>query len=131
MVDEGDRLLAAAAAETRVQVGAVRPDFCGVQYLGFNALAIQNRLQESSAEELVAGRVGGVDAKVVGEDGLGLAGECVPIDRTRLRAQRRRHQKQRRNAGGSKTIHWLEGTSLSVDCSRLAEGKGEVAAVTQ
>ena len=74
-MDQRDCLPGAVAAQARVEVGAIRPELSGIQYLRLDAFAIENRFQKSRGEDLVAGRIGGVDAKVVGKNGLRFAGE--------------------------------------------------------
>jgi hypothetical protein len=52
---ERDRLLAAIPAQPGVEVGTILPELRSIQYLRFDALAIQNCFEKSSGENLVPG----------------------------------------------------------------------------
>ena len=111
---EADRLLAAVAGKPGVQVGAIRSNLGGVQDLRLDALPIENRLEKPGAEDLVAGRVGGVDSQIIGEDALRFAGECVPVESRRLRPESRSSEKADNEADyNCDTIHGVA-TRVSV-----------------
>jgi len=95
-MDERNRLLAAVAAESRVEVRAIRSQLGRIEDLRLDSFAIENRLEDARAAYLVDGRVGGVDAEILGENTLGFAGERVPIDWFALGRERCRREEQRR-----------------------------------
>ena len=84
--------------QSRIEIGAVRPNLGCIEYLGLDAFAIEYCFQESRAEYLVAGRIGGVDAQVVGEDCLRLAGERIPFGGSGLSVEHRWYEHQREDA---------------------------------
>jgi hypothetical protein len=80
-----DRLLRSVAAQAGIEVCSACSQLGGVENLHLESLALENALQEACTQQLVTGRIGGVDAEIVGEHLLGLACESVPIQGARLR----------------------------------------------
>src|SRR5690242_3249772 len=90
VMNESDRLLGAIPPETSVKICATsRFQLGGVEDLRGNSFAVEDALQVQRGLQLVAGRVCGIDAQVVGKDLHGLVTETIPVDRRRLlRAER-------------------------------------------
>src|SRR5690349_3419463 len=84
-MNESDRLLGAIPPETSVKICATsRFQLGGVEDLRGNSFAVEHALQVQGGLKLVAGRVCGIDAQVVGKDLHGLVTQTIPVDRRRL-----------------------------------------------